>query len=61
LRVAQTGNAPGPGILDYADEMPHYVGGKNAMLAFFQKRLTYSSEAIAYLRTGDHLRQFCGG
>ncbi len=46
------GKAPGLAPLDYADEMPHYVGGEGAMLAFFQKRLTYSSEAIAHLKTG---------
>jgi len=46
------GKAPGLAPLCYADEMPHYVGGGGAMLAFFQKWLTYSSEAIAHLKTG---------
>ncbi|GAC1593481.1 MAG: hypothetical protein NVS3B25_15380 [Hymenobacter sp.] len=36
----------------YAEVMPHFVGGEQAMLAFFQKRLTYSSDAIAHLTAG---------
>lgn len=44
--------APATPPLDYAEEMPHFAGGEKAMLAFFQKRLTYSSEAIAHLKAG---------
>lgn len=46
------GGTVGSEPLDYAEEMPHFVGGEKAMLAFFQKRLTYSSEALAHLRAG---------
>lgn len=38
--------------LDYAEAMPHFVGEEKAILAFFQKRLTYSSEAIAHPKAG---------
>ncbi len=45
-------DAPASPPSAYADIMPHYVGGEKAMLAFVQKRLTYSTEAIAHLKAG---------
>ena len=55
-RESSAGGAPGkaigPAVLDYADEMPRYVGGEGAMLIFFQRHLTYSAAATAHLTSG---------